>query len=240
MSIVIVSGARRTGTSMMMSALYKGSSTLDLLVAPVLEKANPAFKNYQPNPNGLYEVGLVRYLEARFLRKIPNDCLIKVLYDGLPNLYPNDYKIIWMDRDEDEIRASEERVDRHFKDCDKEAGTVKKDHNEYTQILPFCSLRPYSKEDVDHVLKICEMRKDFDLVRVNYRDVIEDPIKAFKKIKWTPLGRLRVDIDVEKAASVIDKKLHRFKSEAIDEHSSSRYEGSAPESYDHSTNSAPC
>jgi len=216
MSVVVVSGSRRTGSSMMMSALHKGSSTLDLLVAPILEKANPKFKDYQPNPNGLYEVGLVRYLEPRFLRKIPDDCLIKILFDGIPNLYPGDYKIVWMDRDEAEIRASEERVDRHFKECDKETGMTKPDHNEYTRMLPFCSLRPYNKEDIDHVLKICEMRKDFDVVRVNYRDVIEDPIKAFEKIKFTPLGRLRVDIDIELAASAIDPTLYRMKSEEIE------------------------
>jgi len=208
MTIYVVSGARRTGTSMMMAALYHGSDNLDLLVAPSMEEANPERNGYRPNPNGLYEVGLVRYLEPRFLRKIPDDCLIKILYDGLPNLYPGDYKIVFMERDEDEIRASEEKVDKHFKECAATVGKAHPDHNEYTQILPFCSLRPYNRSDIDHALAICGQRADIDVMRVNYRDVIENPVKVF-----TDLQAWGLPLDVEKAASTIDSSLHRVRRE---------------------------
>jgi hypothetical protein len=208
---------------MMMSALYKGTTELSLLVAPILEEANLELNGYQPNPNGLYEVGLVRYLEARFLRKLPDNSLVKILFDGLPNLYPNEYKIVFMERDEDEIKASQDRCESHFADCTEDflkrnpKGNPRRDHNEYTQILPFCSLRPYDKEAVDHVLAICGQRADIDIMRVNYRDVIDNPQEVFEM-----LADWGVPIDPTKSASVVDKSLHRFRRDELDEYSSSR------------------
>jgi len=214
MTIYVVSGSRRTGTSMMMSALHSGrtdKSILDLLVAPEMERANPLFNGYQPNPNGLYEVGLVAYMEAEFLRWIPDDCLIKIMYDGLPNLYPGDYKIIWMDRDVDEILASEARLKRHADDIEKNKNEKAIDHESITKILPFCCLRPYNQENADHVLAICGQRADFDVMRVNYGDVLENPEREFKK-----LADWGVPIDAEKAASVVNPTLYRMKSEELE------------------------
>ena len=200
---------------MMMAALYAGAKGLDLLVAPILEEANLELDGYQPNPNGLYEVGLVRYLEARFARKIPDDALIKVLFDGLPTLPKSDYKIIFMTRDEAEIAASIDKVEAHFEACEDEFlkrnpnGKPRPDHNEHTQLLPFCSLRPYNREDVEHVLGICDMRADFDVMCIDYAEVIETPLETFTRLQdwgWP--------IDPEKCASAIDKSLYRVRKTA--------------------------
>jgi hypothetical protein len=205
----IVSGSKRTGTSCMMAALTHGNEALDLLVAPAMEDANPELNGYQPNPNGLYEVGVVKYLDPKFLRGIPDDCLIKILYDGLPILPKGDYKIIFMERDEAEIRASESVVDKHFIEYEKATGRKHTDHHEHTQLLPFCCLRPYSKEDVGHVLGICEARKDFDIMVINYAEVIDNPLKVFNTLKewgWP--------IDPEKCSGTIDKSLYRVRKES--------------------------
>jgi hypothetical protein len=200
---------------MMMAALYAGAKGLDLLVAPILEEANLELDGYQPNPNGLYEVGLVRYLEARFARKIPDDALIKILFDGLPTLPKGDYKIIFMTRDEAEIVASIDKVEAHFEACEDEFlkrnpdGKPRQDHNEHTQLLPFCSLRPYNREDVQHILGICEARTDFDVMCIDYAEVIETPLETF-----TRLQDLGWPIDPEKCASTIDKSLYRVRKTA--------------------------
>lgn len=215
--IVVVSGSKRTGTSMMVRALYHASTGLDLLVAPSMEQANPEHEGYQPNPNGLYEVGLVRYLEPRFLRKIPDNSILKILYDGLPNLPKGDYKVIFMERDPDEITASSERVEKHWDAIDHhfDGDKCKVEHKsglEMAKMLPFCSLRPYNQDDIDHVLGIMQTRWDVDLVRVSYNDVINDPLTAFKRIKHNGLGKVRFEFDVEKAASLVDPQLYRSRS----------------------------
>jgi hypothetical protein len=193
---------------MMMGALYHGQKGFDLLVAPIMEKTNREFDGYQPNPNGLYEVGLASYMDSAFLRWIPDDCIIKVMYDGLPCLYPNEYKIVFMDRDEDEVRVSEARLERFRVEAAEATGVPWKDHTPHTEYLPFCCLRPYNKEDVDHVLAICGARRDFDVIRVNYGDVIENPEREFNRLlDWG------IPIDPEKCASTIDKSLHRVRRE---------------------------
>ena len=210
--IVVVSGSKRTGTSMMVRALYHASTGLDLLVAPSMEQANPEHEGYQPNPNGLYEVGLVRYLEPRFLRKIPDNSILKILYDGLPNLPKGDYKVIFMERDPDEITASSERVEKHWAEYEAGTGIKHESSLDMTKILPFYCLRPYNQDDIDHVLGIMQTRWDVDLVRVSYNDVINDPLTAFKRIKHNGLGKVRFEFDVEKAASLVDPQLYRSRS----------------------------
>jgi hypothetical protein len=208
----LVSGARRTGTSMMMHALSFGSTGLDMLAAPSMEDNNPEFEGYKPNPNGLFEVGIVRYLEPRFLRKIPDNCLVKILFDGLPNLpqipgVDNLYKIIFMSRDVDEIKRSCDRVEQFRQDLNIAADSFEDSPLEITRILPFSCFRPYNQEDIDHVLGICSVRRDIDLTFIDYAEVIDDPLSVFTRLK-----SLGWPIDPEKCASVIDPKLYRTRS----------------------------
>jgi hypothetical protein len=198
---------------MMMAALHRGkektgSGELRLLALPVLEEANPNFEGYQANPNGLYEVGLGQYLRTEWTRKIPDNALVKILFDGLPTLPKDKYKIIFMQRDESEIVASIERVEAHWKRYGEANGVEKIDHNEYTLALPLCCLRPYNSEDIKHVLGICEARTDFDVMCIDYAEVIENPLEVFTRLQdwgWP--------IDPEKCASTIDKSLYRVRKE---------------------------
>ena len=228
--IYVISGARRTGTSMLMQAIHAGNTTLGLMIAASIdalghpidyaacppaeiasfidivsnkqkERQSQQPDGYSPNPNGAYEVGTMAYHNARFLRNIPPDSLIKVLFDGLPNLPRGNYKIIYMERDVDEIRASTKRVEEYL-------GGDALGALELTKHLPFSCFRPYNQEEIDHVLGICRARCDIDIAMVNYNDVINDPLEQFNKLK-----SLGWPIIPEVCASEIDQTLYRSRKE---------------------------
>jgi hypothetical protein len=230
----IVSGYRRTGTSMMMRALSKGSGAgfhitrriytkkLRVLASNESEESNQEVNGYRPNPNGLFEVSHGRYLNALYLRKLPHGCLIKIFFDGLIALPHSQYKIIFMTRNHREIEASLNRI-KQYKEDQYDAGPsweeVTKDWppkaKEYAELLeervsrvmPFDRSRPYNQYDIDHVLGICEAREDIDLIKVNYNDVIDDPEREFRR-----LASWGIPINPETSASTVDKKLYRSRS----------------------------
>lgn len=192
---------------MMMRALYEGG--IPAIFQPEQEKFNREVDGYAPNPGSLMEVGQQYYMNAHFLRNIPDDSVIKILYDGLPNLPVGQYTIVFMERDEAEINASLAKSDAHL----RARGIKENPPKPFT----FDSFRPYRRGDIDHVLGICESRKDFDLVRVDYRDVIADPEAVFNRLKYTPLGRERLNIDVAKAVATIQPEYYRERKDAHNE-----------------------
>ena len=203
--IYIVSGPRRSGTSALMAAIYAGSK-LGLMIAASMdaygrpidyEERQSDPDGYTPNPGGAYEVGTVAYLMADFLRSIPPDSLIKILFDGLPNLPKGEYKILFCERDPKEIEASTKRVEEYL-------GDNAFDSLELTKLLPFSCFRPYSQEEVDHVKGICSVRQDIDLITVNYDDVISNPLGVFNRLK-----SLGWPIDPQVSAEMIDPQLYR-------------------------------
>ena len=204
--IYCVSGYRRTGTSAMMKALHVGG--IPAIYMPDLEAANPDENGYRPNPGGLYEVGLNQYVNADFLRSIPDDSVVKILFDGLLFLPYRDYKIIWMERDLEEVEASTERVDQHLIDSSDGKLRAAIDARKITNILTFCCFRPYNQTDMDHVLGICEARSDMQVIKIQFSELIRQPRRVF-----TTLKLMGVPINVHKAAAVIDEKLYRVRKE---------------------------
>ena len=198
MTIFVVSGYRRSGTSMMMKALHKGG--LPVISAPGQDKIGAnEIDGYVPSPSGVYEVGQMWYMRPKHQRLIPDNALVKILFDGLPHLPKGEYKIIWMVRGVKEIKASCERVDRHL----RQEGV--KEHPERT--YPFDSFRDYSQEDMDHVLGICKARTDMEAIEVHFRDVIGYPGIVFENLKKIH----GIPIDVSKAVSVINRKHYRYR-----------------------------
>jgi hypothetical protein len=110
-----------------------------------------------------------------------------------------------MDRDEDEINESIARSDAHL----RSSGVKENPPTRYT----FDVFRPYSRDDVEHVLGIMEARSDVNLLKVNYKDLIEDPKGTFESIKYTPLGKERLPIDIDRAVSVINPEYYRVRNE---------------------------
>jgi hypothetical protein len=191
----------------MMKALHKGG--IAAIYSEQIEAGNPDAFGYQPNPGGLYEVGFNQYMNADFLRRfMPDDSVIKIMFDGLPCLPQRKYKIIWMDRDPDEIKASTDRVDKHIIDASGGAVRPGSEAGKVTNVLPFCNFRPYCQEDIDHVLGICDARSDMHVIRVNFHDMISQPHHEFETLRL-----MGVPIDPEKAAAVIDSKLWRIRNE---------------------------
>jgi len=204
-----------------MRAIQHGLRSGAVLYQPGQERiGEKAEGGYLPNPSGLLEVGQWYYMNAEFLRQIPDESVVKILYDGIPNLPQGDYVVVFMERDPDEIRASCDRVDRHL----RQVGVVENPARDYV----FDCFRPYRQEDIDHVLGICEARDDIHLIRVQYRDLVDDPVSTLSRLASTPLGRPLLPIDPERAAEIIDSKHYRYKNA----HNPSGNAGECPVSQD--------
>ena len=113
--------------------------------------------------------------------------LIKVLHGGIPKLPVFNYKVVVMRRHPEEIKQSYEGF---FND------------------RPPKILDRYD-EVIEMLIQHIENRKDMTGVVLNYRDVIENPTECFKRIGFP--------IDVEKATSVINPDLYRFRLERLTE-----------------------
>ena len=204
--IYVVSGYRRSGTSAMMAALSAAG-------LPVLSNARlddflrdqPEIDGYRPVKLGYYEVGRSFYLNPLVMRRFVAEhdgVALKVFYDGLPVLPAGEYTVIFMHRDPQEIIKSLERVDKY-----KES--IRQEKNPKSNRYPFDVYAEYRPDDVQHCLEIVRARKDIDVVEVQFRDLVESPVETLNSIKHTPLGRVRVPIDVDKAAEVIDPDWYR-------------------------------
>ena len=208
--MIIVSGFRRTGTSAMMHALacsVTGSAVVITKEGNGERQGNVIHNGYIPNPRGLYEVaGNTR--KAEFLRKHcdKHHLILKVLFDRLVYLPTSRYKIVFMERDEEEIKASVEQVNKHFKAINFEAAQEFPDF-----VQTFSVSRPYNREDIDHVLGIMDVRSDVELLRVQYADLVAEPIATFQRVaEFLAPHQLNVGI----AASTIDEKYYRMRKDS--------------------------
>ena len=193
----------------MMKALHEGG--IPAIYQPDLDvEANPkSDEDYQANPGGLLEVGAGYYLNAEFLRRIPDESVIKIMYDGLASLPARAYKIVFMLRDPDEIATSLERMDSFLKRHDIKPGA--------DWPSAFNCFRPYKQEDIDHVIGICDLRADISLIRINFKDVIEHPGHELETLRL-----FGFPIDVKKAVTAVNSKLYRTRQGCRNEYSKDR------------------
>jgi len=183
----VVSGYMRTGTSMMMKALEAGG--LEAAINPDRDKMNQQFgdSNYKPNVGGFYELNRSEYQQYGFPRMYEGK-LLKCLWGGVAKVVVGDYRIVFMMRNPEEIRQSYEA----FFD-----GRVPPSLEKYEDIM---------KDTID----MLENRKDTRVLIIQYRNVINNPRKEFQKIK-----DFGFPIDIERAISVVDPTLCRFKLEDL-------------------------
>ena len=192
--IYVVSGYRRSGTSAMMAAL--GAGGLSIIANLDLEHYNQGPDGYKPNPKKLYEVGQSAYLSPWILEGLLMEgTAIKVFFDGLPTLPAGDYRVLFMTRDPAEIEESS-RIAREavMQSC----GEVSRGGR-----VPFDVYSPYSQAAIDWVLGICEQRQDVDLSVVDFRELVKTP--------ETVLERLRLPIDLDRAAAEINPDFYRVR-----------------------------
>lgn len=187
MAVYIVSGFMRSGTSMMMAALEAGG--LEAVKNPERDKMNDRYGDeyYKPNAGGLYELNREQYAEFGF-PKMHDGKLVKVLYGGIRQMPAWDYKVVFMRRDQEEIRQSYQAF---FGDEAR---------------LPFNNLN----ERMDEVLESARMRRDMDVIELWYREVVDDPLKAFKH-----LHAFGWPIDPENSSRTVDRDQCRYRLEDL-------------------------
>jgi len=190
--ITVVSGLPRSGTSMMMSALQSGGMAL------LTDGIREADAN---NPKGYYEFEMVKKLskgEVGWLRSAQGKAvkIITALLQYLPEGY--DYRIIMMDRDIDEVLASQHRMLER---------TGKADLHPITDDVMRQSYR-------DHLQTVRSRldKKDWNQsITVNYNDILRSPEASFEKVAKF----LDYSVDPKAMALVVDPGLYREQNESL-------------------------
>lgn len=183
--IVIVSGLPRSGTSMMMKMLEAGG------VAPMTDGERTADVD---NPKGYFEYERVKDLEAEqdksYVRQGRGKAL-KVISFLIPHLpSDNQYRVLFMRRDLDEVLASQNKmIERRGAQDSTEAEALKEAY----------------RNDIVKARLFCRKMPNFELHEVNYRQAVSDPEAAAKLVNDFLGGTL----DVRKMAQVVDPDLYR-------------------------------
>ena len=183
--IIVVSGLPRSGTSMAMKMLDAGG------VAIVTDGVRTADES---NPKGYYEFEPVKELDKNGdLSWLPGARgkavkIISFLLTYLPDTY--DYKVVFMNRDIDEVLASQNKMIAARGEAD--ATEDAKMRKAYRQHL----------EKVDRFLRT---RACFATLRVSYKDVINNPAGEARRMNAFLGGKL----NVERMATVADRELYR-------------------------------
>jgi len=177
----IVSGLERSGTSLMMQMLHKGG----LPVA--FDDSRAADEN---NPRGYYELEggkiINRLMDGTFDMQSYKGHIIKVTAYGLKFLPKMNYKIIYMMRNIDEILKSMQKMGAAI--------------DEEKDRMLFSKLNRVSFE-------LMRSHDDMDYIKVNYRDLIDDPRREMERV-----GRfIGETFDVDTAIKAVEPGLYRNK-----------------------------
>jgi len=178
----IVSGLERSGTSMLMQILNAG----DIPIAFDNKRSADEF-----NPKGYFELEggkiINKLINGTFSFDKYKGKFIKITSYGLKFLPKGKYKIIYSERDIEEILDSMERmIGKNFEN------------------------RPESKKNLiklDRMIKKqIQEKKEIDVLSVNYNHILKDPINNIKKI----LDFLNLSYDnIDKMMDAVDISLYQ-------------------------------
>ena len=180
----IVSGIERSGTSMLMQILYAGDIEISF---------DNIRKPDDNNPKGYFElnggkiINLIINGEFKFEKYRAK--FIKITAYGLKFLPPGKYKIIFCERNIDEVLDSMEKM---IGIKDRNRDDIKKS---------FILLNNMIKKEMNK-------RKDAKILYMNYNEILLNPEKNIKKI-WNFLNLPHINLD--KIINVVDKNLYRQK-----------------------------
>jgi len=184
--IVIVSGLPRSGTSMLMKMLDAGGMEImtdNERVADI------------DNPKGYFEYERVKNLEKEtdksYIREGRGKVLkvISFLIKDLPD--DNDYRVIFMRRDLDEVLASQNKMIQRLGTEDSSAAED--------------AMREAYRNDIVRTRLLCKKRPNFELMEVNYKNTIQDPETTARSVNAFLGGRL----DEAAMRSAVDSSLYR-------------------------------
>jgi len=184
--IIIASGLPRSGTSMLMKMLEAGGIKI---ATDEIRSAD------YDNPKGYYELEKVKELDKSedksWLPELRGKA-VKIISYFLKNLpKTNNYKIIFIERNLQEMIASQNKMLTHRGETVDQAGDEK-----------------MIKNFKNHLQKIKYMLANephFEVLYITYGDVLKSPIQEVEKINQFLGGYL----DKEKMIGIIDPKLYR-------------------------------
>ena len=179
----IVSGLERSGTSMLMQILDAGGFPSDFD-----QDSRPPDDD---NPRGYFELEGGKIINKLMNKEFSFDPykgkFIKITAYGLKFLPKGDYKIIYSQRNIEEILDSMEKMAK-IQDKDRED----------TRIV-FTKLN-------DMIISQIKEREDIDVLFVNYNEIIASPTENVTKI-YDFLGS--TEFDMERMIAAVDKSLYR-------------------------------
>ncbi|HLC83749.1 MAG TPA: sulfotransferase domain-containing protein, partial [Bacteroidia bacterium] len=185
-TITIVSGMPRSGTSMMMQMLQAGG--LDILTDNV--RAND-----ENNPKGYLEYQKVKSLASdnSWVHEGQNKVIkvIAQLLQHLPSSYQ--YKVIFMEREMEEIIQSQQIMLGKKADVDK-------------KIYPTVLADTFKKQ-LEKTRSWIKTHPQFEVTYVFYTDVINNPTEVAENLA----GFLDADLNIEAMAEIVDESLYRNK-----------------------------
>lgn len=178
----IVSGLERSGTSMLMQILHAGG------VETSFDNSRPPD---QSNPKGYYELEegkiINKLMDGTFPLNEYKGKFIKITSYGLKYLPAGDYKIIYSERNIEEILDSMEKM-ANINDTNREETRE-------------------SFVKLNSMIKNCiREREDIEVLIVNYNNILSEPSINIKKI-YDFLGL--ADINLEKMVDAVDRELYR-------------------------------
>jgi len=178
----IISGIERSGTSMLMQIINAGEIPLGF------DNARPADMS---NPKGYYELEGGKIINKLMQRLFPFENykgkFIKITAFGLKFLPPGKYKIIYSERDIEEVLDSMEKM------------IGNKDTNREETKISFLKLNDMIKKSINE-------RDDIEVLFINYNEVLSDPKNNIKKI----IDFLEISDEIlEKMVEVVDNRLYR-------------------------------
>ncbi len=179
----IVSGLERSGTSMLMQILHAGG-------APMAydHDSRPPDDN---NPKGYFELEggkiITRLMNGNFNLDKYRGEFIKITAYGLKFLPESRYKIIYSERNLDEILDSMEKMAR-----------IRDDSREETRDS-FLKLN-------DMIKGLIRKRSDAETLFINYNEILAEPEKNVTRIHEFVGSE---ELDLEKMKACVDKSLYR-------------------------------
>jgi hypothetical protein len=184
--IVIVSGLPRSGTSMMMKMLEAGG-------VPVMSDGERGAD--VDNPKGYFEYERVKDLEKEtdksYVREGRGKALkvISFLIRFLPD--DNDYRVIFMRRDLDEVLDSQDKMIQRLGTTDADAERA--------------AMKEAYRNDIVRTRLHCRKLPNFELLEVHYKATIQDPAATARAVNAFLGGRL----DEAAMQKAVDESLYR-------------------------------
>ena len=183
--VVVVSGLPRSGTSMAMKMLVAGG------MSAITDGERIADED---NPKGYYEDERVKDLakmEDKAWMSEARGKAIKVISFLLRELpADNNYKVVFMRRDIEEILASQQKM------LDRLGETDGSEDDRMAQLF---------EADLFRARYLMKRGAQFEFLEIHYRQVLDDPATSAQRIR----DFVGFDLDVDEMIGVVDPELYR-------------------------------